>query len=324
MTIPNIRRPSITDGAPVAASPPVARFPVTLAGRPARRALASGARGRVRALFRRSFYVQTDDGGLVCLGPRGLGAGPLNALCDLPGHLDWQGSGLRVDASACVGGEILYIGDGFAFSLGDAVEWRPATPSPDWTRHLPVNLAALADMASDPFPPDGLGHFIPGLIHGTVVETDGNELLRAAAPGVAALRHWLDTALSGEGGSCPEPPNTMAELIGLGPGLTPSGDDLLGGAMVALHAFGRSEVAETLAAWALPLARAGTNAISNAHLACAAEGEGAGALHDMMVVLAAVGAPGLDTALAAIDAIGHCSGWDALTGAVVVGTALAH
>jgi len=52
-------------------------------------------------------------------------------------------------------------------------------------------------------------------------------------------------------------------------------------------------------------------------LACAAEGEGAAALHDMLAALGNPVAPGFAGHLDAIDAIGHTSGWDALAGAVV-------
>ncbi|MEE9273883.1 MAG: DUF2877 domain-containing protein, partial [bacterium] len=59
--------------------------------------------------------------------------------------------------------------------------------------------------------------------------------------------------------------------------------------------------------------------ISRAHLACAARGEGAAALHE---TLAALLGPDPEAALAAplgtLDAIGHTSGWDALAGAAAV------
>src|SRR5262249_14736230 len=86
-------------------------------------------------------------------------------------------------------------------------------------------------------------------------------------PGAAFL-NWL----SGKG----KPDDA---LIGLGPGLTPAGDDFVGGAMIALRAAGNVPLAERIAAWALPLAATNTNRISRAHLECAAQGEGHEALH---------------------------------------------
>jgi hypothetical protein len=50
----------------------------------------------------------------------------------------------------------------------------------------------------------------------------GNDrLLEASAPTIAALRAWLATSLS----SREEPVPDVEALIGLGGGLTPSGDD---------------------------------------------------------------------------------------------------
>jgi hypothetical protein len=107
-------------------------------------------------------------------------------------------------------------------------------------------------------------------------------------------------------------------LLGLGPGLTPSGDDFLGGAMIALAALGEAERAGRLADLALPSAARLTGKISLAHLACAADGEGAAALHRALAVLAGPEPGAMGTALTAIDRIGHCSGWDGLAGAVAV------
>ena len=99
-------------------------------------------------------------------------------------------------------------------------------------------------------------------------------------------------------------------LIGMGPGLTPAGDDFVGGAMIALRAFGQAALADRIAAWALPLAETNTNRISRAHLECAAEGEGHEALHDLL----GFGNPERD--LARLARVGHTSGLDAAAGAL--------
>ena len=109
---------------------------------------------------------------------------------------------------------------------------------------------------------------------------------------------------------------SMQTLIGLGPGLTPSGDDYLGGVLIALHYFGRRPQAQGLWRWLEPrLAR--TSAISGAHLAAAAAGEGHEALHRCLEALCSRAAD-WTAALAALDGVGHCSGWDSLAGVVAV------
>jgi hypothetical protein len=112
-------------------------------------------------------------------------------------------------------------------------------------------------------------------------------------------------------------------LIGLGPGLTPSGDDLIAGALVALRAFLRADAAEQLGAWALRLAATGTGAISRAHLAAAGAGEGPEPLHRVLAAICAAPEVDLERELDAIDRIGHCSGWDALAGVALAGAVVA-
>ncbi len=103
-------------------------------------------------------------------------------------------------------------------------------------------------------------------------------------------------------------------LIGLGPGLTPAGDDFVGGAMIALRVCGttagQAALADRVAAWALPLARERTNRISRAHLECAAQGEGHEALHDLLCSFD-------DKHLERLARIGHSSGMDAAAGALL-------
>ena len=101
----------------------------------------------------------------------------------------------------------------------------------------------------------------------------------------------------------------------MGPGLTPSGDDFVGGAMIALRTGGEPGLADRIAAWALPLAETRTGRISRAHLACAARGEGHEALHALLA--APAGSARFDECLARLARIGHTSGLDAAAGALL-------
>jgi hypothetical protein len=106
----------------------------------------------------------------------------------------------------------------------------------------------------------------------------------------------------------------MAGLVGLGCGLTPSGDDFLCGFVTAGHCHSdrvhlpflgemKRQVLDCLA---------GTNAISATLLRCAAEGKISGALHDLAQALQ--GGRDLAGALARLCAFGHSSGMDIATG----------
>lgn len=169
--------------------------------------------------------------------------------------------------------------------LRGAERWRPAAPPRPDPARLRRALASLAAV-------QGRGLFAS----------------RRTDPGAKALHDWLALGATGRA------PRSVAALIGQGAGLTPAGDDLVGGALVALRVAHRHALAARVARWALARARIRTNRISRAHLACAARGEGGEALHAFVAALLA-GRRGLERELAALDAIGHTSGWDAAAGA---------
>jgi hypothetical protein len=293
-------------------------FTARLIGGAARRAMDDQGIGRVLAVFQRSFYLETATGRLACLGAEGLGAGPLNGLCDLPGDWDWQARGLGPGAPVRRQGDTLQVGQRFACALSQAKLWRPAAFPAGWQRaDLGEGLRALADQVRAP--EDGLGRLIPDLVNAPEAPATGPDdspVLARARPAAHQLTTWLDAG-DGRSGE-PVATDFVGLLLGLGPGLTPSGDDFLGGAMIALAALGEAGRARGLAELALPAAARLTGKISVAHLACAAEGEGAAALHEALAVLARPEPGAIATALAAIGRIGHCSGWDGLAGAVAV------
>lgn len=108
-------------------------------------------------------------------------------------------------------------------------------------------------------------------------------------------------------------------LVGLGEGLTPSGDDFLGGLLfVRWHRVRLCDAADpagaAIDAW-LEAIRVRTTAVSRAILADLAHGQGPGPLHELVVALAG-GAPFGVVAQHAVDVarIGHSSGWDLLAG----------
>ena len=126
----------------------------------------------------------------------------------------------------------------------------------------------------------------------------------AAHAPLAALAHWRRG---------PVPP-ILENLLGLGPGLTPAGDDALGGAALALRAVGRTADADALRAFLGMRMATATSAISAAHLSAACDGAGAQALHTILAHIVQGRTPDLSP----LDAIGHSSGYDALAGIVAV------
>jgi len=146
----------------------------------------------------------------------------------------------------------------------------------------------------------------------------GSLLGSDAAQGMLGQR--LTAAASDLGGSvragAPGPAQAaVSRLVGLGCGLTPSGDDFLCGFLAAGHCrSGQDHPLPFLHELKkLVLERlSGTNAISATLLRCAAEGKTFGALHDLAHALQ--GGRDLTTALVNLCAFGHSSGMDITTG----------
>jgi len=115
-----------------------------------------------------------------------------------------------------------------------------------------------------------------------------------------------------------------ARLLGLGGGLTPSGDDFVGGALFALRLVHANDPGWLAAAAAIrTLASTRTHAISAALLADLANGESFAPLHQLLNAAMADASPQVVlTHARAVTAIGHSSGWDMVAGIFAATAAL--
>src|SRR6185503_12384478 len=186
---------------------------------------------------------------------------------------------LRFDDNgyACVGDESIghgplnaIVGEFASPALGEKVSlavdgiWQPAglvmSAFPDFY--------GLRQAARSCTPTEGLGCLVAGT---------HNALSAHAQPALDAVDDWIaGNALDAR----------VEALIGLGPGLTPAGDDYFGGVMVALHLLDRA-------------------------------GQAHEALHECLSEIFKR-EPDWDTVLDRLDAVGHGSGWNALAGALAV------
>lgn len=267
--------------------------------------------GTVLAVFRRSVYLSHDgSGAIACIGPSALGAGPLNALAEPDDALpDWQETGLGPGEPVALDNGGFRIGAVRFPALTGARLHEPPCGPLDWTADgLAAVFMPLSDALAGLELSEGLA---PLLRPGERAPSGPSLLIERAQPAISTLSVWF-----GGDAARPPPREAVEKLIGLGPGLTPSGDDFLGGAMIALSMSGYSESAAALAVPALAAAADRTNRISQAHLRAAARGLGADALHRCVDALARGDREALRAAIEGLDAIGHSSGWDALAGAV--------
>jgi hypothetical protein len=268
----------------------------------------------VLAVFARSLYAVSGDGNVLCLCDADLPLGPFSVACG-----QWG----RVIAQNPHAGDTITVSGAGEITLGLL---RIVTESariwvPDQARFPPSDCAdGLARLSAHAFPfKEGLSDLLPWVLGGALPVSQSptvNALLGIGKQGVEALEAWLRSAEP-----LPSPRDfslsSLTRLIGLGPGLTPSGDDLLGGVLLGLRFLGRQDLAEDLASVILPVAQDNTNVISHAYLRAAAKGMGARVLHDAMHAVRR-NPPGLFTVLRHLDEMGHSSGWDAFLGVLCV------
>ena len=289
-------------------------------------------RGEVIAVFRRSFYVEAVDGIVMCIADRRLGEGPLTLAVELPQGYDMEGLGAATGTPLEWEGEDLRLGDQLLLCTRGAAVWRPPAirhlASPEAIR---CRVRRLVFRLEGHIPSDGLAPLVPHvdtLAQGNLprishsVPLAGVAMARLARLASAVLAddiHEMDAAVQG--------------LVGLGPGLTPSGDDLLGGLMVALMAttrgcnppedrrverrnrMARGSIIANLARSVTLHAVLGSTRISAALLGQAAHGIGSAAQHRVLEGLVQAGdvSHAFDAAHS-LTRVGHSSGWDSLAG----------
>ena len=111
-------------------------------------------------------------------------------------------------------------------------------------------------------------------------------------------------------------------LLGLGPGLTPSGDDVVGAALFVRRSLADSDADakawRDVAGRLIDAAQPRTHAIGAALFRDLAVGQSFAPLHRLAAVLAAdAGQEQAIDAARALAAIGHSSGWDMLAGFII-------
>jgi hypothetical protein len=279
---------------------------ISIWGAYAQRFVEGHAAARVVAVFSRSLHLES-DGDFICIGDPSIGLGPLNAAMN---PADWTRlvtAQPPVGTTACIAQGAIRIG-GVALDTTRTERWRPAPwPSAAKCKGVLQALQRLQCLAAEQAPVDGLARAVLG-----PAGEQHSAVERTARPRVELLRAWVTARPSASAGAPP------VDLLGLGPGLTPSGDDVLCGVLVALHAVGETDRAHALYAGIARAAPTATSAISAAFLRAAAEGLGCEALHAAIAAILEGQIEALAGRIEALGGVGHTSGWDALAGALLV------
>jgi len=241
-------------------------------------------------------YAETpvNSTGLICIGPGALGRGPLNVLTE-PGFLKAMHK-LCPDANGWVSASEFSFGPSIRLNFDDRVQKVSpgVAPCDASAARLLLNRHALPEL------PVGL---------------DSALFAPIAGRSIAALSTWMMDALiqdrvelSAEVGAA------IRQLIGLGAGLTPAGDDFLAGVLLTLLCIRRDDIAELLGAYIIEASRLESNRISAAHLHAAAHGYCGETLARVFAALAEADQHGLKRAIRDQIAVGHTSGRDTWCG----------
>jgi hypothetical protein len=299
---------------------------VKRAGVVARAVCRRGGRGEVAAVFERSLYLRLGDD-FICIGDPTIGNGPTTLII----AARVAELGLQRGQSAFIGNARIAVGD-VLLDLSNCETWRPP-PWPIACATLPGTCAEIAQRAVES-PADSLVRAAFGI--------GDTPLARRARPRIAKFASWLSPPPSSSSATADDPVNAalstelrgqclldaplsrgttrgemlaqaVRNLIGLGYGLTPSGDDFLIGALAMLDALQQTNIHAALGR-AVVAAADRTSPLSASFLRAAAAGHVGENLHRM---IAAIMTGEADAAVAAATHIGHTSGWDTLAGAVV-------
>jgi hypothetical protein len=242
--------------------------------------------GRIIAVHRRSCTLETLAGALITLADPACGNGPQTVLARQAGWL----AGERFWPAGA---------SGLRFEHGPALDWRRAAVwaasdiapgGPPVFRHSAALLRVLAQGQIQ----TGM---LPVLLKTPPVSPQQQALADRAAPLLAAL---------------PDPA-AARQLIGLGPGLTPAGDDLLVGLLLVLYYVNHSALKPLRPI----MAQAATTRLSRAMLGWAAQGEAGEHVLLLLRDLFSLPEPQAFARLPQVLAHGATSGADLIAGIVL-------
>jgi len=192
-------------------------------------------------------------------------------------------------------------------------EWR-ALPAIPWQgRFLSLIIATLRACA----PPESLACVVAPLSVQRSTSDDPRTRLRELQLSAAA-KACLRLSRTLASGDEYEVSLASGALAGLGPGLTPSGDDFLIGAMYGLWSSLPTPKAKALTEAICTSSIGRTNRVSAAWLAAAAKGQAIEAWHDLVDALRAEDEELVTRVCRQLINLGHTSGADALAGFVIV------
>lgn len=286
-----------------------------LVGAEARRLLTPGFNGKVLALLSETIYLAGRGGDILWVAQEGLPAHRRCLLASFPSRSVCSGQRFYVH------GPFLQIGEGPIIDLSRAEEWKPSAVGPEKAAPLGIVMDGVRRLLGTLQILDlgeGLGQAV--LLISAVADDRDIPVFQNDSLAAQVASPILDMAKACIHRDLARLTLIGRELVGLGPGLTPSGDDFLGGLLFAARSLRYAypedfswdeKPTSDLIAWA----RTQTHPIGHAILSDLALGHGPEPLHDLVTGL--LRDEDWDDVMAALFRllkIGHTSGGDILAG----------
>jgi hypothetical protein len=278
------------------------RLRVVSAAPAAKAWLAATQQAHVLYSFQAVADLINQDGDVLALVAKQIGDGPFSLVLEP----DSFPEAVEIETPLLVFENGFWLGD----SLIDAENAAAWEPKPDWelVRTKPAELAwaasQLRDLLQAEAPEDSIARLI---LDPTYISPLPARIFQAAEQNLPLLFSGL-----GENDQA-KVVEASKKLAGLGPGLTPAGDDVLLGVMYGLWATRGEDAADTaqrIANAAVPR----THALSGAWLTACTRGEAASLWHRLLAAIVQKnGAQVKDVAMRILPT-GHTSGADALGG----------
>ena len=311
----------------------------------------ASVKGEVVSRFEHSLLVRLDSR-IICVTSRAVGDGPFNLVLIDESDLPPLGNAVEIGSTVTVSGGYLCFqvktgGDSLKLAFRNVPVWdqrvqpltssagsttspglmpsQRLTPPPGSASDTPSrdeHLTRLVDRTENLLrcaPVDSLASTV---LANPVLEYTEGVTENCESPLVRVIKNtvtdildnsrdsfcaWLDSR------SCY--PAELDRLLGLGPGLTPSGDDFLAGCLIALRVAGRGTLAidwydQHLGA----LVGSHTHPLSAQMLEQAARGRAGQKIIKLNSQLVGRRSPDIAACCMLINDIGHSSGWDYLSG----------
>jgi hypothetical protein len=273
-----------------------------------------GLEATVESAFAQACNLVTPHGEALALVSRAVGNGPLNAVLSQPQAL----AALQPGSTVYGDGVWLHLAAGWRLALAPAKDWNPTPHYSRLARRPRLVAHNLAELRRrlPLYAPDASLAATPSALNNRPMRLFGEASL-AQTQAHAAIDGLLH---SYQAGDLARLGSFAARLAGLGPGLTPAGDDWLAGWLVGLHATANIRDGEpplalkAVARTVIDRATTRTTRLSLAFLQAAAEGAAAEAWHRLIAALPDADPAPTHAAMIEIMRYGATSGADMLAG----------